>query len=136
MPFKENNGNEKQPYDAENGRFLSFNKKEDEDKSFDSVNAKRMGEKSNLDKEHKELEKQRKRVEKFMPDLDSHKQMLKEMDNLLKRFDSGNRREEALSTAKSNIKNWQRNRLLDTNPLRDEKLVYFNKIVEYMENNL
>lgn len=97
-------------------------------------NAKRMGkETKSIDKE---LEKAKKRVYKFMPDLPSKKAMVSEMESLLERFKSGNHPEEMLKTAKDNIQRWQRSRELDTNDLRDDRLAYFEKIVDYMERNL
>lgn len=107
---------------------------DDDNGSFDQINAKRMGkETKSIDKE---LEKAKKRVYKFMPDLPSKKAMVSEMEGLLARFKSGNRPEEMLKTAKDNIQKWQRSRELDTNDLRDERLAYFEKIVDYMEKNL
>ena len=98
-------------------------------------NAKRLG-KSEGEMAKKEMEKARKRMEKFWADTNANKHMKSEMDYLLSNFEHDNDKKGALELAKDNIKRWQKIGFLDTNEMRDEKLVYFNKMIKYMEKNL
>lgn len=98
-------------------------------------NAKRLG-KTEGEMAKKEMEKARKKMEKYWARTNANEHMKSEMDYLLSNFEHDNDKEGALGLAKQNIKKWQKIGFLDTNELRDEKLVYFNKMVEYMEKNL
>lgn len=98
-------------------------------------NAKRLG-KTEGEMAKKEMEKARKKMEKYWARTDANEHMKSEMDYLLSNFEHDNDKEGALGLAKQNIKKWQKIGFLDTNELRDEKLVYFQKMVDYMEKNL
>ena len=149
MPKKLNFLGGQQNYDPKNGEYLpdltnkdgesvknfkSFKKSDEEKNAFNEYNNKRMGkDKPNLEKE---LGKAKNRVEKFMPNLPNKKAMVRKMDSLLVQFKSGNDKQGALQSVKDNIKAWQRMGELDTNSMRDDRLAYFEKIVEYMEENM
>lgn len=98
-------------------------------------NAKRLG-KTEGEMAKKEMEKARKTMDKFWASTHRNESMKKEMDALLSNFEHDNDKKGALETAKKNIAQWQRFNYLDTNELRDPKLVYFKRMVDYMEKNL
>lgn len=84
----------------------------------------------------KQMEKARKYMEKFWVDTAEKRHMKSEMDYLLSNYEHDNDKKAALDLAKQNIKKWQRFSYLDTNEMRDPRLAYFNRMVEYMEKNL
>lgn len=85
----------------------------------------------------KAMLKARKYMEKFWANTSAGNHMRSEMDYILSNFENDNDKEGAIALAKDNIKKWQRIGFLDQsgNELRDEKLAYFNRMVEYMEKN-
>ena len=85
----------------------------------------------------KAMLKARKYMEKFWANTSAGNHMRSEMDYLLSNFENDNDKEGAIALAKANIKKWQRIGFLDQNgnEQRDEKLAYFNRMIEYMEKN-
>ena len=83
----------------------------------------------------KEMDKARAKMEKYWSNTDLNRHMRGEMDYLLSNFEHDNGKQYAIDEAKRNIQKWQKFGWLDTNEMRDEKLVYFQKMIEYMENN-
>lgn len=83
----------------------------------------------------KEMDKARKKMEKFWARTDTNEHMKSEMNYLLSNFEHDNGKDYAIDEAKRNIQKWQRFGWLDTNEMRDEKLVYFQKMIDYMEKN-
>ena len=83
----------------------------------------------------KEMDKARAKMEKYWSNTDLNRHMRGEMDYLLSNFEHDNGKQYAIDEAKRNIQKWQKFGWLDINEMRDEKLVYFQKMIEYMENN-
>lgn len=81
----------------------------------------------------KELAKAKNKLKKFGMD---ESFIVKQADVLLAQFNAGNHPGDALKQMRNNIRYWQRINVLDTNPLRDIRLDYFNLMVDYMERNL
>lgn len=85
----------------------------------------------------KAMLKAKERMEKFWANTSAGNHMRSEMNYLLSNFENNNDKEGAIALAKDNVKRWQRIGFLDQsgNELRDEKLAYFNRMIEYMEKN-
>ena len=86
----------------------------------------------------KAMDKARKYMEKFWANGSAANHMRSEMDYLLSNFEHDNGKQYALDEAKRNVEKWKRVGFLDQygNELRDEKLAYFNRMIEYMEKNM
>ena len=90
------------------------------------------------EKSKKAMDKARKYMEKFWANTAANEHMKSEMDYLLSNFEHDNGKQYALDEAKRNVEKWKRFGYLDHagNEMRDAKLAYFNRMIEYMEKNI